>query len=141
MHYQITNGRQFMGRFEAGDDLLLALTEFCQKQNIRLGTFSILGAVTGACLGYYDQTAKKYTDCVRLDKKLEITACIGNISLKDGTIFPHAHITLADFEGRAFGGHLMPGTTVFAAEFYVQELLGAELIREREEKTGLPLWK
>ncbi|MDD5593548.1 MAG: DNA-binding protein [Candidatus Margulisbacteria bacterium] len=141
MHKEVKPGRQFIGRFESGDDLPAVLTAFCQEKNIRLGTFSIIGAVTCACLGYYNQQEKKYTDCVRLDKKLEIAACIGNISIKDGEIFPHAHITLADFEGRAYGGHMMPGTLVFAAEFYIQELTGAELVREKEEKTGLPLWK
>ncbi len=34
--------------------------------------------------------------------------------MKDGEIFVHAHITLADRKGRAYGGHLMPGTMVFA---------------------------
>ena len=141
MHKEVKPGRQFIGRFETGDDLLAVLTGFCQKHNIRLGTFSVIGAVTCARLGYYDQAAKKYAECVKLDEKLEITACLGNISLKDGEIFPHAHITLADFEGKAYGGHLTPGTLVFAAEFHIQELTGAELVRTVEgNATGLPLW-
>jgi len=141
MHQEIKPGRQFIGRFEAGDDLLEALNSFCRDQNIRLGTFLVIGAVTCAKLGYYNQQEKKYTGCVELDKKLEVTVCTGNISLKDDEIFVHAHITLADWEGKAYGGHLMPGTLVFAAEFFIQELKGPDLIREREDKTGLPLWK
>jgi hypothetical protein len=141
MQQAVKPGRCFIGRFEAGDDLLAKLNEFCQGQNIRLGTFSVIGAVTCARLGYYNQQEKKYTGCVELDKKLEITACLGNISIKESEIFVHAHITLADWEGKAYGGHLMPGTLVFAAEFSVQEMIGPDLIREREEKTGLPLWK
>ena len=30
---------------------------------------------------------------------------------------------------------------VFAAEFHIEELTGVELVREKEAKTGLPLWK
>jgi len=76
-----------------------------------------------------------------LNKKLEIASCTGNISIKDGEIFVQAHITLADMEGKAFGGHLMPGTEIFAAEFFVQELIGQDLVRAKDEITGLPLWK
>lgn len=141
MHQQVKCGRQIIGRFESGDDLLAALTKLCQEKKVKLGTFSIIGAVTGAKLGYYNQDEKKYTGCVELNKKLEITSCIGNISIKDGEIFPHAHITLADWEGKAYGGHLMPGTIVFAAEFFIQELKGKDLIRQRDPKTGLPLWQ
>jgi predicted DNA-binding protein with PD1-like motif len=136
----VKEGRRLLGRFESGDDLLEVLTALCRRENIRLGTFEIIGAVKNAKLGYFDQQEKKYTGCVELNNKLEITACLGNISIKDGEIFCHAHITLADWEGRAFGGHLMPGTIVFAAEFFIQELLGEELSRSPDEKTGLPLW-
>lgn len=140
MHIEPKQDRAFMGRLNAGDDLLSALNEFCKAKNIRLGVFNLIGAVRNAKLGYYDQEKKKYTGCVELDKKLEITSCTGNVSIKDNEIFVHAHITLADMDGKAFGGHLMPGTEVFAAEYFIQELTGAELIRGKDEMTGLPLW-
>ena len=141
MHIQPKPSRTFLGRFETNDDLLEALTAFCKKENIKLGTFSVIGAVKNAALGYYDQEKQQYAGCVELNKKLEIASCSGNISLKDGEIMVHAHIVLANWEGKAFGGHLMPGTKIFAAEFHIQELVGAELCREKDPKTGLPLWK
>ena len=140
MHVETKTGRLFIGRFESGEFLQEALTSFCKKENIRLGIFNIIGAVRNVKLGYYEQTTKQYTDCASIDKKLEISSCTGNISLKDAEIMVHAHITLADFDGKAFGGHLMPGTEIFAAEFFIQELTGGELNRVRDEKTGLPLW-
>jgi predicted DNA-binding protein with PD1-like motif len=141
MHIEPKPGRFFIGRFECDDDLLQALTAFCKKENIRLGAFSVIGAVKNANLGYYHQEKQQYTGCVELNKKLEIASCIGNISLKDGEIMVHAHIVLADWDGKAFGGHLMPGTKIFAAEFNIQEYTGAELLRGKDVKTGLPLWK
>ena len=141
MHVQPEKGRIFVGRLECGDDLLGALTGFCKKESIKLGIFNVIGAVRSAKLGYYDQKEKKYTGCVELKKKLEIASCMGNISLKDDEIMVHAHIVLADFDGKAFGGHLMPGTEVFAAEFFIQEFAGSELKRGKDEVTGLPLWK
>jgi len=141
MYIEPEYGRAFIGRFESGKDLLEELNAFCKKENIRLGVFNLIGAVRNAKLGYYDQEKKQYTGCVELNKKLEIASCTGNISIKDGEIFVHAHITLADMEGKAFGGHLMPGTEIFAAEFFVQELIGQVLVRAKDEITGLPLWK
>jgi len=58
---------------------------------------------------------------------MEISSCLGNISLKDGEIFVHAHVTLADKEGRVLGGHLAPGTIIFAAECRITELKGESL--------------
>ena len=137
---QVQPGRMFIGRFTNGADLLLSLTRFCQKEQIRLGAFSAIGALTGVNLGYYDQDAKKYVNCRTLDKKLEITSCSGNISMMDGEIFVHAHICLADHQGTAYGGHLMPGSTIFAVEYCFRELCGGELERIHEPITGLRLW-
>ena len=72
---------------------------------------------------------------------MEILSLIGNISLKDDKPFVHAHITLADQEGRAWGGHLAEGTKVFAGEFVIQEYLTEKpLVRHLDEETGLFLW-
>jgi len=137
---QVDEGRTFIGRFQFKADLLASMAELCKKENIRLGTFSVIGAVNGVKLGYYKQDVKKYVDCVSLDKTLEIASCIGNISLKDSEVFVHAHITLADHEGRCYGGHLMPGSSIFAAEYSITELLGGELHRKHDPDTGLNLW-
>lgn len=141
MHIKSKLGRTFIGRFEYGDDLLESLNEFCRKQKIKSGFFNLIGAVQNAKMGYYSQQEKKYTGCVELNKKLEIASCMGNISIKEGEIFVHAHIVLADYKGRAFGGHVMPGTKVFAAEFVVNEIKSGKLVRVKDPVTGLPLWK
>lgn len=137
---QINEARIFVGRFKLRSDLLMSLTEFCKEENIKLGVFFVIGALTNAKLGYYDHDAKEYVECVGLEKKLEITSCIGNISLKDVEIFVHAHITLADHKGYCYGGHLMPGSIIFAAEYYIKELAGGELERRYDPETGLSLW-
>ncbi len=137
---QVNEARIFVGRFKLRSGLLMSLTEFCKQKNIRLGVFSVIGALTSAKLGYYGQDAKKYIECVSLDKKLEIASCVGNISLKDAEIFVHAHITLADHKGRCYGGHLMPDSIIFAAEYYIKELAGGELERRYDPETGLSLW-
>jgi uncharacterized protein len=132
-------GRAVLGRIGFETDLLEELARVCREESIRLGRVEAIGAVRRACLGYYDQDAREYR-YRDLDEHLEILALAGNVSLKDGEPVVHAHITLGNEEGRAFGGHLAPGTIVFACEFLIRELTGADLSRGFDEPTGLPLW-
>lgn len=120
--------------------MLLSLTRFCEKKSITTGTLQVIGAVRNARVGYYDQAKKKYRAPAAFNRGMEILSCFGNISLKEGEVFLHAHITLADSRGRAFGGHLLPGTRVFAAEFIVREYAGKTLVRKQDLATGLSLW-
>ena len=129
-----------MGRLRHGADLLEELTAVCIKQNITLGRIEGLGAVQKACIAFYDQQAREYRP-VTIDLPLEILKLVGNVSLKDGAPFVHAHVTLGDAEGKAYGGHLAPGTVVFACEFILEVLEGPDFERGYDEETGLQLWK
>lgn len=130
----------YLLRLATGSDLLAELERHVRETGIRLGWLSGLGAVSRAGLRYYDQEAKVYRDLV-LDRHLELVGLEGNVSLLDGDPFVHAHITLADDAGRAFGGHLGPGTQVFAAEILLTALEGPPLERQPDERTGLKLWR
>ncbi len=130
----------FMGRLSHGSDLLEEIGNMCLKENIQLGWIEALGAVKSARLAFYNQETHEYQFFVK-EEPLEITKLAGNVSLKDGHPFIHAHITLADKTGNAYGGHLAPGTVVFACEFRVEVFDGPGIKREFDEATGLPLWK
>jgi predicted DNA-binding protein with PD1-like motif len=129
-----------IGKLSHGGDLLEEVTDICRKENIQLGRVEALGAVQRARLGFYNQQTHEYQFHV-VDQPLEITKLVGNVSLKDGNPFVHAHITLADKTGNAYGGHLAPGTLVFACEFILEAFDGPILERVFDEVTGLPLWK
>ncbi len=132
--------RCFMGRLAKGDDLLKALENICREQNITMGEIRALGAVTQARVGFYNQVERKYY-FLEFAQPLEILALVGNISLKDGKPMVHAHVTLADAQGRAFGGHLAEGAPVFACEYVIWEYTAeVELARQPDEATGLLLW-
>jgi len=140
MHLTLLPGRKIMGRLAKGDDLLLGLEKCAQDLGITLGEVQAIGAVTQARVGYYDQFARKYM-FLTFPEPQEILTLVGNISIKDNQPFVHAHLTLADQEGRAFGGHLAEGTLVFACEFWIQEYSsGKSLVRHHDEETGLFLW-
>ena len=129
-----------MGKLSHGDDLLEEITKVCQNENIKLGSVEALGAVQRARLGFYNQKTHEY-QFVSLDQALEITGLVANMSAKDGNPIVHAHITLADETGKAYGGHLASGTVVFACEFILEAFDGPSFERGFDEETGLPLWK
>jgi len=140
MNLGVTAGRRIMGRLAKGEDLLAALTKCCQDLGVHLGEVRAIGAVSQARVGYYDQEGRQYL-WLELPNPLEILALLGNISFKDGKPFVHAHVTLGDREGRAYGGHLAEGTTVFAGEFVIYEFQAEQrLERHYDAQTGLFLW-
>ena len=129
-----------MGRLSCGDDLHDALTRFCQKNHISLGQVEAIGAVQKACFKFYDQEKRDY-ESIALDQPLEILRLAGNVSLMNGEPMVHAHIILADSEGRAYGGHVAPGTIVFACEYIIQAFERIDFERVEDVETGLSLWK
>ncbi len=129
----------YMGRLTQGADLLEELDRICKDRSLECGRVEAIGAVQKACIGYYDQRQRQYR-INTLDEPLEILTLSGNVSLKDGTSMVHAHITLADKEGRAFGGHLMAGTVIFACECIIEAFDGPAFNRKFDPETDLQLW-
>ncbi len=132
--------RTFIGQLPLGADLYESISKICVEEDIKVGKVTALGAVSQATIAYYDQKRKKYKP-VKFKKHLEILNCTGNVSLKDGKPVIHMHATFADNRGKAYGGHLTPGTIVFACEVIIDELEGALLVRKPDKKTGLNLWQ
>ena len=132
-------GKVILEGLPHGSDLLETITDLARREGVQVGTIMAIGAVKRSRIGFYDQTAREYRER-DIEGPMEICSCLGNISLKDGEIFVHAHITLADSEGRVVGGHLCVGTIIFAAECRISELQGESLERSYDETTGLSLW-
>lgn len=132
--------RSIMGQLPFGADLYEGLTTIVQRENIRVGRLHGLGATTHAMVAYYDQRVKKYNS-LEFPGGMEILNLHGNISIREGKPFVHAHIVLGDPNGNTVGGHLLPGTKVFACEVFIDEFEGEELVRQQENNTGLFLWK
>ncbi len=135
----VQSEKRIMGRLSHGVDLLEELTGICRRERITLGRVEALGALQKARVGYYNQESREY-EFLTFDHHLEILNLIGNVSLKDGESIVHAHITLANSKGEAYGGHLASGTIVFACEYMLEACGGAVLERGLDEETGLPLW-
>jgi predicted DNA-binding protein with PD1-like motif len=125
-------------RFTTGDDVLERLNELVRQNHVSAGSFTALGAVEKATVGYFLGDGQHSN--ISLEGPLEVLACVGNVSLKDGVPFVHAHITLSDNKGRSFGGHLMPGCTVgptFEVTLHMYDEM--ELHRKLDSETKLYL--
>lgn len=129
----------YMGKLSYGCDLLEELSNLATELGVSLGRIEAIGAVQKARIGFYNQETRGY-QFSSFDHPMEITKLAGNISLKDGKPFVHAHITLSDESGKAYGGHLATGTVVFACEFVLEAFDGPAFNRCFDEETGLPLW-
>jgi predicted DNA-binding protein with PD1-like motif len=128
-----------MVRVKHNSNFIQYISKLARKEKIFIATFTAVGALKWAKLGFYSQVKQEYQE-IKLDSPFEIACCIGNISLKDGKPFVHAHAVLADKNGNTKAGHLIEGK-VFAAEVHLRELKGSELERKYDEVTGLSLWE
>ncbi len=137
MLQELKIGRVFVGRVSAGEDAAAAITRFVREKGVALGKVSGIGALRRVTLGYFDGERYHYR---KIDEAVEVAALEGNISLKDGEIFCHLHISVAIKDFSVFGGHLAE-SEVFCLEFVVQEFLGKEYIRRGDQEIPLPVWE
>lgn len=130
----------YQGRLNRGDELIISLTNHLKEKGIKSGFIHGIGAVSSAKLGYFNAQTKKYEELL-FDENMEILSLNGNISIKDGDIFPHIHAMFSKKDFTAIGGHLFSPTIVYAFEFMIYEYSGEPLMRQFDEDTGLYLWK
>ena len=132
-------GRFLFFRVREGADLLAAIREAAEAAGVRSGLLACIGALRKARLGFYLGEGRYKT--IELEGPLEIASCLGNLSEgPEGELVVHAHITVCDSEGRAFGGHVLEGCVVSpTAELALLELSGARLVRRLDAATGLKL--
>ena len=135
-HFKVSD--IIMGSLDKGEDLLLSLQKICVEEYIVAGRIEVIGMVESATLGSYYQKKKKF-DMVKHRKAMELVACHGSITVKDGVPFVRLHASLADHEGHMFGGILFEGTKIFAAEYTLAKYDGDPVERKYDEETGLDL--
>jgi len=100
----------FVGvRLDSEEDLLEALRKIALEIGVDSGFLFGIGGLKKAVLGYF--VGDKYVSR-SFEEQLEVTALIGNISLLEGEIFVHAHLTLGRRDYSTISGHALPGCIV-----------------------------
>ena len=130
-------GGVFLIRLMKGEEVIKSLTDFSAKNKISLASFSGIGAVQKAEIGFYELKNKKYL-WKKINEEMEVLSIIGNVSSLDKKPFIHAHIVLADRNFRAYGGHLKEAVVGATLEIVLLKVKG-KVERKFDEEIGLNL--
>jgi len=129
-------------KFEKGELLLESLTQYAKDNNIKTAEISFIGAVQNVNVMYFNQSKKEY-DKHTFSGGHEVLNGLGNISILDDEPFVHVHMTVADKNGNAFGGHLDEGTKIWLIEAVIKEptFFGKGIERHFDDELCLSVWK
>ncbi len=101
-------------RFDKGEDLMESLTGWLEEQGIQ--SAAILGGIgmlSHMEIGRYD--GREYSKITE-SESCEILSLQGSVSMKEGNPFVHLHVSFADHDFHAIGGHLFSGTVSMTIE-------------------------
>ena len=128
---------KFVLRAVIGEDVMEAVKQFCEEKGIEAAWFSAIGAAKEAVIAKYNIVEKKY-ESKEFIQELEIDHVIGDISLKDGEVFVHAHGSLSDTVMQMYGGHIQKLVVGVTCEIFLEKFNG-KIERAFDEETGLHL--
>ncbi len=135
MQYQQNKNNYFI-HIEKDEKVMDTLTRFCESEGIDNAKISGIGAVKNTEIGAYDTIKKEYIR-KEFSDVLELVSYEGNITLKEGKPFVHAHVVLSDHDMKPYGGHLFETTVAAVGEFFLKKFDG-NAFRELNEDVGLP---
>ena len=135
MQYQQNKNNYFI-HIEKNEKVMDTLTRFCESEGIDNAKISGIGAVKNTEIGAYDTIKKEYIR-KEFSDVLELVSYEGNITLKEGKPFVHAHVVLSDHDMKPYGGHLFETTVAAVGEFFLKRFDG-NAFRELNEDVGLP---
>ena len=125
-------------RLDPGEEVVDCLTCLAEKENIRLGTVSALGAANDVTIGIFNTAEKKYYSR-RYEGQYEISALVGNVTRQEGKPYLHLHITIGNpVTGEVRAGHLSACTISATLELFLQVWDG-EIGRKFSDTVGLNL--
>jgi predicted DNA-binding protein with PD1-like motif len=118
-----------------GQELLSAITAYCQKNNITSGVIiGIIGSVTKVKLNFLLKLPGDYKT-VEYTGPLEIVCAQGTVAKKDDNLLLHIHMQLSSQE-MSRGGHVAEAMIFSTAEVTIGEI-DFQLNRALDQYTGL----
>ncbi len=116
--------------------ILLTLEDWAKKNNVQGCTFTAIGAIKDVELGFYELHKKDYIRKTFSEGDFELISFLGNITLKDGKHYAHAHVSIGREDFSVIGGHLFEAKVAVTIEIIIQEynLMG---LRKLDNNLGL----
>ncbi len=127
-----SSSRTYRVNMVKGDEIISGLLEFAEKNHIKNGHFSGLGAIDKATLRWSDPI-NKTSKSADFNEEAEVTSLVGSISTnKDGKSIVHAHGSFGLLsDGSMHGGHIVSARVGIIAEIFVTEEEGAATTASR----------
>ena len=138
MYQYRISGDKYVLSLDNHVEISSVLAVFCRDVDIRCGAVSGIGAISEATFRFLDPATKKYVDKT-FSEQMEITNLTGNISLKNGNVYLHLHVTASRRDYTCIGGHLLTARVNGACELVV-ERFSCKAGRRFDEETGLYLY-
>jgi len=132
------SGQNFLVYIQIDEPVMETLTSVCKNNGIMNGQISGIGAVKEIEMGVYDLDSKSYLRKQYPDNH-ELISFQGNITLKDGNPFIHAHITIGNHDLHTRGGHLFEMKVAVVGEFIIRNI-ESNVHREFDKNIGLAVW-
>lgn len=121
-----------------GEDLLDGLNRAVAALGLEAATLQVIGALERGAVGYFEPEAGEYRTITT--GHVEISAGLGNVSIRDGKPWVHLHLVLSEPDGRSLGGHAMEGCMAYVVEAYFRRLDGAAPVRQEVPGMTLKVW-
>ena len=134
----IAQDNKIMLRIDKGEYINKTILDVASFYNLKFGWINGLGAIMNPELGYYDLKNKEYIKKTIIGE-FELTSLVGNLTLKEGDLFVHSHITFSDINFNAYGGHLFDSKIAVAGEFLIFRS-PTEINRKYDDEIGLYTW-
>jgi uncharacterized protein len=115
------SSRTYRVNMVKGDEIISGLLEFAEKNHVKNGHFTGLGAIDKASLRWADPVNKS-SKTTEINEEAEVVSLVGSIATdKDGRPTVHAHTVVALSDGSTRGGHLTNARVSIIAEIFVTE--------------------
>jgi hypothetical protein len=132
-------GNKVVVRIDKGEEIVDALKTICKKLDIKLGSIVGIGATDKVTIGLLNTKTKKYQS-KEFTGDHEIAPLVGNITMMNGEVYLHLHVTICNVEHKAVGGHLT--SAVISATFEgIIDIIEGQVTREYNDEVGLNLLK
>lgn len=132
-------GNTIVARIDRGEEILTALQEIAEAENIRLASISALGATNDFTVGVYNVDEKQY-HANDFKGNFEIVSLTGTVSTMDGRFYAHLHMSAGDEKGQVFGGHLNRAVVSAVCEMVITVIDGT-VDRSFSPEIGLNLFR
>lgn len=132
------SGNLIAVRLKAPEPVHESLIAVLQSHGFRAAfVVSGIGMLADPSIGYYDLPRQQYHQ-ETIAGNHELLNLAGNISLRDGELMGHLHVTLSREDHSAFGGHLFSANVGLTCEVLLAVVDPVKLWRQLEPEFGLP---